>query len=83
MMTPRQRDILDFIVRHYETDGVAPTLQVVADNFGISKVTVHGHFAELVAKKYLTVAKGKWRAYKPIGVPCRTCRGTGIQRVKE
>jgi len=49
-LTRRQRDILEFF-RHYADDqGISPTLEEIAQHFGLSKVTIFGHVAELERK---------------------------------
>lgn len=49
-LTRRQRQILDFYTEYGETHGISPTLEEVAQNFGLNKVTVFGHVAELERK---------------------------------
>ncbi len=82
-ITPREQDVLDVIMSYYLEHNQAPTLDEIAEVLAIAKPTVHGHCVMLVAKKYLRNAKGKWRSYRPIGAPCRVCKGTGIEKVKE
>lgn len=46
-MTPRQMEVLRFIGESCASQGFSPTLQEIANNLGISKVTVFGHVAKL------------------------------------
>lgn len=49
-LTKRQRQILDFLVEYTRREGVSPTLEEIAQEFGVNKVTVFGHVAELERK---------------------------------
>jgi len=49
-LTRRQRDILDFLREYTEREGLSPTLEEIAQHFGVNKVTVFGHVAELERK---------------------------------
>lgn len=53
-LTRRQRQILDFFREYTEEHGISPTLEEVAQNFGVNKVTIFGHVAELERKGVLT-----------------------------
>lgn len=48
--TERQLAILEFLVRFKRIRGVHPTLEEIAQNFGVSKVTVHDHMKQLEKK---------------------------------
>ena len=52
-LTKRQRQILDFYAQYIEREGLSPTLEEVASAFGLNKVTVFGHVAELERKGVL------------------------------
>ena len=52
-LTRRQRDILDFFQSYSREHGISPTLEEIAGNFGVNKVTVFGHVAELERKGVL------------------------------
>jgi repressor LexA len=55
-LTKRQHEILSFY-RSYTTEhGLSPTLEEVAQNFGVNKVTIFGHVAELERKGILSRA---------------------------
>lgn len=55
-LTRRQRDILDFFCAYRKQNGISPTLEEIAQNFGLNKVTIFGHVAELERKGILTRA---------------------------
>jgi repressor LexA len=58
-LTRRQRQILDFFQEYTEQNGISPTLEEVAQHFGVNKVTIFGHVSELKRKGVLTrAAKG-------------------------
>ena len=45
-LTRRQREILDFFQAYSSEQGISPTLEEIAENFGVNKVTIFGHVAE-------------------------------------
>ena len=49
-LTRRQRDILSFFESYAEAQGISPTLEEIAQHFGLNKVTIFGHVAELERK---------------------------------
>lgn len=49
-LTRRQRDILQFFAEFSSSQGISPTLEEVARHFGLNKVTIFGHVAELERK---------------------------------
>lgn len=52
-LTRRQRDILEFLRDYVEQQGISPTLEEIAEHFGVNKVTVFGHVAEMERKGVL------------------------------
>lgn len=52
-LTRRQRQILDFFAKYTREHGISPTLEEVAQEFGLNKVTIFGHVAELERKGVL------------------------------
>lgn len=52
-LTRRQRQILDFLRAYHAEHGISPTLEEIADQFGVNKVTIFGHVAELERKGLL------------------------------
>lgn len=52
-LTRRQRDILEFLRDYVDRQGISPTLEEIAAHFGVNKVTVFGHVAEMERKGIL------------------------------
>lgn len=52
-LTRRQRDILEFLVRYLERHGMSPTLEEIAQEFGVNRVTIFGHVREMERKGIL------------------------------
>lgn len=55
-LTRRQRQILDFYRDYSQRHGISPTLEEVAQSFGVNKVTIFGHVSELERKGVLARA---------------------------
>jgi len=53
-LTKRQRQILDFLSAYSAAHGMSPTLEEVAQHFGVNKVTIFGHVSELTRKGVLS-----------------------------
>jgi repressor LexA len=50
-LTRRQKEILDFLARHIERRGYAPTIEEIGEHFGLrSLATVHKHLTNLQGK---------------------------------
>lgn len=49
-LTRRQRDIVQFFQQYVDQEGISPTLEEIAQHFGVNKVTIFGHVAELERK---------------------------------
>ena len=61
-LTERQRDVFQFIRKRIERDGVAPTLQEIADAFGFrSTASAQKHVAHLERKGFLERQKHQKR----------------------
>lgn len=52
-LTRRQRQILDYLRAYQAEQGMSPTLEEIAEHFGVNKVTVFGHVSELERKGLL------------------------------
>ena len=52
-LTRRQRDILTFIQAYVAEHDLSPTLEEIAQNFGVNKVTIFGHVSEMERKGVL------------------------------
>jgi len=61
-LTPKQLRLLTYIRDYCRARGYAPTMQELADEFGVSKVTVFEHIAALEHKGYLRRARHKARS---------------------
>ena len=64
MLTPRQKQIKDFINKTILRKGIAPTEREIARYFRISPSTAHEHLATLQNKGYLEKDKGRARGIK-------------------
>ena len=79
-LTRRQHDILQFFRQYSEAQGLSPTLEEVARHFGLNKVTIFGHVAELERKGCLKrsapgISRGL-QLVEPEGE--RSARATGL-----
>jgi repressor LexA len=62
-LTKRQKEILDFVARHLERKGYAPTIEEIGDHFGLTSLaTVHKHLANLQEKGLIKRAWNRSRA---------------------
>lgn len=61
-LTPKQLRVLTFIRDFSRVKGYAPTMQELADEFDVSKVTVFEHIAALERKGYLKRSRHKARS---------------------
>ena len=64
-MTPRQLEILTLIRDARRNLGYSPTLQEMADQLGVSKITVFEHVEALIEKKLLVRQSNKARSLEP------------------
>lgn len=53
MLTPKQKQILDYIKKYIKTKGYSPSLEEVGKHFGLAKSTIHQHIEALKEKGYL------------------------------
>src|SRR5262245_36018896 len=62
-LTRRQKEILDFLTRHIEKKGYAPTIEEIGEHFGLrSLATVHKHLTNLQEKGLIKRAWNRSRA---------------------
>jgi repressor LexA len=61
-LTPKQLEIAKFIVDYRDRKGLAPTLEEIAQELGVSKITVYEHVAQLEKKGALTKQKYQSRS---------------------
>jgi repressor LexA len=67
-LTRRQRDILAFFEAYTREHGISPTLEEIAQHFGLNKVTIFGHVSELMRKGVIRrQAKGVSRGLQLVG----------------
>jgi len=60
MLTPKQKQILDYLKKYIKVEGYSPSLEEVGKYFGLVKSTIHEHIATLMKKGYLN--KSNYRA---------------------
>ena len=61
-LTPKQLKIVQFIVDYRDRKGLAPTLEEIAQELGVSKITVYEHVAQLEKKGALSKQKYQSRS---------------------
>jgi repressor LexA len=62
-LTRRQKEILDFLTRHIERKGYAPTIGEIGEHFGLSSLaTVHKHLTNLQEKGLIKRSWNRSRA---------------------
>jgi len=67
MLTPKQKQILDYIEKYLDINGYAPSYREIADHFGFSSVaTVAEHVENLKQKGYLSSEESGYRALRPV-----------------
>ncbi len=64
--TDRQVAILEFVQRYRRLRSVAPTLEEIAQNFGVSKVTIYDHVRQLERKNAIRREKHRARSLEII-----------------
>ena len=71
-LTRRQSQILDFYRAYATENGYSPTLEEVARHYGVNKVTIFGHVAELERKGVLArAARGVSRGLQVVQRPAQ------------
>ncbi len=66
-LTPRQKEIVDFISDHFRNKGYAPSLSEIADELGLNAVsTVHQHIEVIKKKGYLQKDSFQPRSVSPL-----------------
>src|SRR6185436_12226832 len=62
-LTRRQKEILDFVGRHIDKKGYAPTIEEIGEQFGLSSLaTVHKHLTNLQSKGLIKRLSNRSRA---------------------
>ena len=73
-LTRRQKEILDYVGRHIERKGYAPTIEEIGDHFGLSSLaTVHKHLTNLQEKGLIKRAWNRSRALELVPDRGRRC----------
>lgn len=79
-LSPRQRDVLDFIIRTLDRLGTPPTYREIGDALGIASTNgVADHIKALARKGYLTVAGHRARSLKLTPHARRTRRAEVVE----
>jgi repressor LexA len=69
-LTRRQKQILDFVAKHIEKRGYAPTIEEIGEHFGLSSLaTVHKHLTNLQEKGLIKRAWNRSRAMELVPAP--------------
>ncbi len=94
-LTRRQKEILDFVSRHIEKKGYAPTIEEIGEQFGLSSLaTVHKHLTNLQNKGVIRRLSNRSRAMelvpsdvkvRAVEVPLlgRVAAGTPIEAITD
>ncbi|MCX6704397.1 MAG: transcriptional repressor LexA, partial [Candidatus Woesebacteria bacterium] len=61
MITPKQKQILEYYKKHFQKNGFFPSLQEAGDHFGLVKSNIHKHLKNLENKGYLEKINHKAR----------------------
>jgi repressor LexA len=71
-LTRRQKEILDFLGRHIERRGYAPTIEEIGEHFGLSSLaTVHKHLTNLQEKGLIKREWNRSRALELVPAPVK------------
>ena len=54
LLTRRQKDVIDYIQRYLNDNGISPTYDEIANKLRICKVSAYGHVTKLVKKGAVT-----------------------------
>lgn len=65
-LTPKQKEVFEFIDNFYQDKGYSPTLKEIAQEFDVSTTTVHQYIEALIKKEYLHKTKGSVRNIIPV-----------------
>jgi len=71
-LTPRQKEILEFVEEFLEVRGYAPSFEEIADHFGFSSLaTVHEHLSNLERKGYIRKSYNESRSIELVSAEMR------------
>jgi|TARA_R110002153_G_scaffold63634_1_gene170652 repressor LexA len=66
-LTPRQKDVLDFVVSYQSDKGFSPTYKEIAEGVGVSSVGgVAAHVKKIEARGYIKTLPGNRRMIEVI-----------------
>ena len=77
-LTPKQMRVFNFVRQFRVTNGFSPTLQEIADDLGVSKVTVFEHVEALVDKGALRRNPNKARSLSEVENAMPPNEGSGL-----
>lgn len=77
-LTPKQMRIFNFVRQFRVMNGYSPTLQEIADELAVSKVTVFEHVESLVEKGALKRNPNKARSLSEVEDAVRPDEGSGL-----
>jgi SOS regulatory protein LexA len=81
-LTRRQRQILDFLAEYVDRHDLSPTLDEIAQAFGVNKVTIFGHISELERKGLVERTKPRVsRGLRLVPSPSQSDRSTSLPLV--
>jgi repressor LexA len=73
-LTRRQKEILDYLGRHIERKGYAPTIEEIGEHFGLSSLaTVHKHLTNLQEKGLVKREWNRSRALELVPTQVTVC----------
>jgi len=71
-LTRRQKQVFDYVSRHIERKGYAPTIEEIGDHFGLSSLaTVHKHLSNLQSKGLIKRESNRSRALELVPTTVR------------
>ena len=83
-LTPKQRQLLDFVDAYIREHGYSPSYEEIAGRFGYRSLsTVSGHLQALAAKGVLRVEAGKPRSIEVLRLDARERRHTPVRPPRE
>jgi len=65
-LTPKQKEILDYIISYYKENSYSPTLKEIAAKFNKSTPTIYQYVNALVKKRFLQKSYGTARGLVPV-----------------
>lgn len=73
MLTDRQRQVLEFIIKYYRKHGVPPSLREISSHMSVNIRAIQDHIGALERKGYIERSPGMQRnirlKFNPVGIP--------------